>query len=55
VSAGCAEITILGKWTPLLPSAGIALFNYFFVGASSALARLDASPALLAHTDEVIE
>ncbi|MGA6928906.1 MAG: hypothetical protein WA781_15450 [Pseudolabrys sp.] len=35
--------------------AGIALFNYFFVGVSSALARLDASPALLAHTDEVIE
>jgi len=40
----------------LLPSAGIALFNYFFAGVNGALALgLDVSPALLAHTDEVIE
>jgi lipase chaperone LimK len=37
-------------------SAGIALFNYFLSGVNSTLAHgLDASPALLAHTDEVIE
>jgi hypothetical protein len=40
----------------LLPSAGIALFNYFLSGVNSTLAHgLDASLALLAHTDEVIE